>query len=83
MRQRAQNAPADARRAAEHPRTREVVADRATEATWWTLLGTVLSMAAAVAGALVGSGPTFRVFGVSVVTRRIVDVRRTSNARTS
>lgn len=73
--QRAQNAPADARRAAEDPRTREVIANRATEATWWTLLGTILSMAAAVAGALVGAGPTFRVLGVPLVTRRVVDVR--------
>lgn len=83
MRQRAQNAPAEARRTAEDPATRAAVADRATEATWWTLLGTVLSMAAAVAGALVGAGPTFRVLGVPVVTRRIVDVRRASNVRTT
>lgn len=33
-------------------------------------------MAAAVAGALVGAGPTFRVLGVPLVTRRVVDVRR-------
>ncbi|MBY0524496.1 MAG: hypothetical protein K2R98_13905 [Gemmataceae bacterium] len=76
MKRRAQNAPAEARRTAEDPQTREAIAERVNQAAWWTLLGTALSMAAAIGGALVGAGPTFRVLRVPMVTRRVVDVRR-------
>jgi hypothetical protein len=45
-------------------------ADRAaTRATWWTLATTLLSVAAAVAGALVGAGPTFRLLPIHVTHR--------------
>jgi hypothetical protein len=58
------------------PQNREAVQDRATAVGWWTLLGMLLSIAAAVAGALVGAGPTFRLYrrpvavGVSRVEAR-------------
>jgi len=35
-----------------------LIHDRATRAAWWSLLGTVLSMIAAVCGTLAGCGPT-------------------------
>ncbi len=67
-RQKAKDAPARAREAAEDPSSRQAAAEYATRTTWYTLLGTVLSMAAAVAGALVGAGPTFSLVGVGVAT---------------
>jgi hypothetical protein len=46
-------------------------ADRATtQATWWTLATTVLSIAAAIAGAFVGAGPTFRLLPLHVSHRQ-------------
>jgi hypothetical protein len=59
-RENVRNAPARAREALEDPANRQAAADNAMAAAWWTLLGTVLSLAAAIAGALVGSGPSFR-----------------------
>jgi len=56
--------------AANDPATREEARDYATAATWYTLLGTVLSMGAAIGGALVGAGPTFRLLGTPVLTRK-------------
>jgi hypothetical protein len=47
----------------------EETQEAATHATWWTLAGTVLSMIAAVAGALVGAGPTFRLLPLHVTHR--------------
>ena len=44
----------------------EETQEAATHATWWTLAGTVLSMIAAIAGAIVGAGPTFRLLPVHV-----------------
>lgn len=41
-------------------------AEYAAAATWYTLLGTLLSMAAAIGGALVGAGPSFRLLTVPV-----------------
>lgn len=63
-RRRAADAPADARRALEDPANQQAASEAATRATWWTLLGTLLSMAAAVAGALFGAGPTFRLLAL-------------------
>jgi hypothetical protein len=40
-----------------------------TQASWWTLAGMVLSIAAAVGGALVGAGPTFRLLPLHVTHR--------------
>lgn len=63
-RQKAKDAPAEARQAIEDPANQRAVAEYATQASWYTLLGTLLSMVAAVAGALVGSGPSFRLITV-------------------
>ena len=43
----------------------EEASDTAAAVAWWTLLGVILSLAAAVGGAIVGSGPSFRLLGVS------------------
>ena len=56
----AKEAPEAARRGAEDPQNQQAAADAATRVAWWTLAGTLLSMLAAVAGALVGGGPTLR-----------------------
>jgi len=61
-RQTVQNPPANANPAAESPEDRrrlEQAEQAATSLTWWTLAGTVLSLASAIAGALVGAGPNF------------------------
>jgi len=52
-----------ARRATEDPANQRAAAEAATRVTWWAFLGTLLSMLAAVAGAYVGAGPTFRLVG--------------------
>ena len=36
----------------------------ATQVTWWTFGGALVSLLAAMVGGLVGSGPTFRLFAV-------------------
>jgi hypothetical protein len=67
LRDRAENLPQDARQAVNDPRV--------TEAAWWTFAGILLSMAAAVGGALLGSGPNlvlaavrFRATGATIET---------------
>jgi hypothetical protein len=45
---------------ANDPAQRERMRQRASEATWWALLGTLLSMAAAVGGGWVGGGTSYR-----------------------
>ncbi len=60
------SAPARAREALEDPANRQAAADNAMAAAWWTLFGTMLSLVAAVAGALVGSGPSFRLLAVPI-----------------
>jgi crotonobetainyl-CoA:carnitine CoA-transferase CaiB-like acyl-CoA transferase len=70
--QRAANAPADARRAAEDPANRQAASEAATQAAWWTLLATLLSMAAAVVGAVVGAGPALRLLRAEAPLRRQV-----------
>lgn len=79
---RVQNAPAAAREAADDPATRARAEQAAREAaevttrvTWWALVGTMLSMAAAAGGGYVGAGPRFRLLAApftraTVVTRR-------------
>lgn len=47
----------------------EDVRETATYATWWTFAGAIVSMAAAVCGAVVGSGPTFRLLPLHVTHR--------------
>lgn len=62
-------APAEARAAANDPANRQradEAVDTAARVTWWTLLGTLISMAAAILGAIIGSGPSMRLLGVAV-----------------
>ena len=47
----------------------EQTQETATQAAWWTLGGLVLSIAAAVGGAVLGAGPSFRVLPVHVGRR--------------
>lgn len=61
--QEARTAPAEARQATD-PATLQTVDRYATSATWYTLLGTLLSMAAAIGGAYLGAGPTFHLLTV-------------------
>jgi hypothetical protein len=52
-------APAVAREVADRPEVRQAggeVAEGARQATWWTLLGVIASMATVIVGSLVGSG---------------------------
>lgn len=58
LRARSENLPAEIRGVATDP--------RATAAAWWTFGGILLSMLAAVAGALVGSGPNLILAGLTV-----------------
>lgn len=74
----AKNAPADAKAAADDPANRQKTEDAAREAgefatrvTWWSFLGTLVSMLAAAAGGFAGSGPTFRLFAVPVARTRL------------
>lgn len=68
-----------AEQAANDPQTKERVRDTAAEVTWWTLAGTLLSIAAAALGALVGSGPSMRVVGAGVP---VGDTHRTATPAT-
>jgi len=73
VKERAKNAPAEARAAANDPATKEKVdavarevGEKATQVTWYTFLGTVISMLAAALGGYIGSGPSVRIFGTVV-----------------
>lgn len=54
---------------ADDPQAREEVHETATAATWWTFAGTIVSMGAAIAGAMVGAGPNFRLLPLHGVHR--------------
>src|SRR2546430_13672831 len=47
------------------PRNQEMSKDAAMAVTWGALIGTLLSMGAAVGGAMAGCGPSFRLFPVA------------------
>jgi len=55
------------------PIDENVTREQASRAAWWTFLGTVLSMIAAVCGTLAGSGPTPYLRGL-FVRRTVVTV---------
>lgn len=63
------NSPESVRNAINDPATRQAVEETSTRAAWYTVLGTVLSMAAAGLGGYLGSGPTFRLLTRTVVAR--------------
>lgn len=62
----AKDAPDAARRTVEDPQAQAQAADAATRVTWYTFLGTLVSMLAAAAGGYAGAGPTIRLFVVPV-----------------
>jgi Kef-type K+ transport system membrane component KefB len=61
--------PNRVRERANDPQAQEIAREAAMATAWLALVGTMLSMAAAVSGALVGCGPTFRLFRVAAVRR--------------
>lgn len=61
--------------AANNPENQEAAINYATAATWYTLLGTVLSMAAAILGAILGAGPSFKLLPSTMMARRTTVVR--------
>jgi hypothetical protein len=63
-------AAADARRPQDDPEARRRAAEEAGTITWWALVGTLLSMASAVVGAIAGSGPTLRLVAIERRFRR-------------
>lgn len=65
-RRKAADAPAVTRQAAENPENQQAAADAATRVTWWAVVGALLSMAAAVLGAIVGARPTSRLLASGV-----------------
>lgn len=68
--QTATSAPANIVEAVQDPANQEAAAEYATQASWYTLLGTVLSMGAAIGGALVGAGPSFQLLASRVAMSR-------------
>jgi hypothetical protein len=72
MRETVKDGPARALEALKDPEYRETAGRRITAAAWWTLLGTVLSMGAAIGGALTGAGPRFRLLLASHARRMAV-----------
>jgi hypothetical protein len=64
---RAQFTPAAVRDAANNPENQEAARRAAMYSAWTALVATMLSMAAAVGGSLVGRGATFRLFPVASV----------------
>lgn len=74
FKQNVQNAPAEARQAAQNPENEAA----ATRVAWYAFLGTLVSMLAGVAGGYVGSGPRMRLFAPlsvhSVTARREIIV---------
>jgi hypothetical protein len=63
--QKAKDAPAAARQAAEDPQNQKAAADAVTRVTWYTFFGAWIAMMAAAGGGYVGSGPTLRLLAVS------------------
>jgi len=58
------------------PRNQEMTKDTAMAVTWGALIGTLLSMGAAIGGALAGCGPSFRLFPVAHHERREIIIAR-------
>jgi len=63
----ASDAAEQARRATADPANQQAAAEAATRVTWWTFFGTLASMVTAIVGAYVGSGPQFRLVGVTTL----------------
>ena len=61
--------PNRAREIANDPQAQERAREAAIAAAWTALVATMLSMAACVSGAVVGCGPSFRLFRVKTIVR--------------
>jgi hypothetical protein len=68
--------PARARAAANDPATREQAGRAATAASWGALVALLVSIAAAVGGAVCGAGPQFRLFPTTTAHRAEIIVAR-------
>jgi hypothetical protein len=66
MQRATQPAMADATAVQESVPTKEEVSESATQAAWWTLGGTLLSMLAAIGGAILGAGGKFELLALGV-----------------
>jgi len=66
----------NAQAALTNPQTQEDAKQIAMAAIWGTLIGTLLSMGAAVGGALAGAGPSFRLFPATAAARRDIIIAR-------
>lgn len=62
--------PENIRHEVNNPENQEKARRGAMIATWVALAGTILSMAAAIGGSLVGAGPTLRLFPMAMRTER-------------
>jgi hypothetical protein len=71
--------PEQLRAEAQKPENIDAARQTAMIVSWSTLLGTLLSIGAAVLGALTGMGPTFRLFPAAVVAEREVRTTTTVN----
>jgi hypothetical protein len=60
------NATARANEVANNPEEQKRLEENATRAAWYSLLGTMIGLAAAALGGWVGAGPTLRLFTVRV-----------------
>jgi len=75
------NSPESVRNAINDPATRQAVEENSTRAAWYSVLGIVLSMAAAGLGGYLGSGPTFRLLTRTIVARVPANQREGTFAR--
>jgi hypothetical protein len=81
FKQRAKDTPAQVREAVNDPNNRaqaeqtaREVGDATTRVTWYTFLGTLVSMLAAAAGGYFGAGPSFRLFNAPVASVRRTEI---------
>jgi hypothetical protein len=72
-REQARNLPNRAREEAEDTDNQQAALNTAKAATWWGLVGLIVSIASAVGGAVAGSGPTFRFFVLQGRTRVMIN----------
>jgi hypothetical protein len=65
---------------AQDPVNQEAAAETAEKASWWSLFGAMVSMAAAAVGAFLGAGPQIRLFGWSAPAGTVTRVRTPAHA---
>lgn len=77
-----QNAPAQANQAVQDPANQEAARETAAAGSWIALAGMLLSLGAAIAGAVFGAGPAFHL-GVAVSTKTTVGAARRTGRYTA